>query len=198
MYAITANRVRLRPFVQDDIDELLRIISQPHIANSIVRIPEPCTDEVESWMDSHARELESGLGYHFAISEIGDSEQLIGYVALTDIVFESKEGKISFWIGDNYANQGFATEAARALVHFGFTHLRLNRIAAYHKTQNIKASRVVAKLGMKREGVLREHFAKHGSRHNVSIWAILYQDWSDNEEYYETDLEIESMQELTA
>jgi RimJ/RimL family protein N-acetyltransferase len=58
--------------------------------------------------------------------------------------------------------KGYATEAARAAVQFGFEHLGLNRIWSYHMVRNPASGRVLAtKVGMKREGLLRQHVRKN-------------------------------------
>jgi hypothetical protein len=64
--------------------------------------------------------------------------------------------------------KGYATEAARTAVRFGFEHLGLNRIWSYYMVRNPASGRVLAKVGMKREGLLREHVRKNEAFEDVA------------------------------
>lgn len=69
--------------------------------------------------------------------------------------------------------QGFATEAARAVVRHGFETLGLNRIYAHHMTRNLSSGRVLERIGMRREGLLRQRVLKWGRFEDVVIYAVL-------------------------
>jgi RimJ/RimL family protein N-acetyltransferase len=73
--------------------------------------------------------------------------------------------------------KGYATEAGRAALRFGFEHLELNRIWAYHMVRNPASGRVLAKVGMEREGLLRQHVRKNEVFEDVVLMALLRQEW---------------------
>ncbi len=64
-------------------------------------------------------------------------------------------------------NRGYCTEAAEAVVWYGFEVLGLNRIYACHFKRNPASGRVVRKIGMTHEGCLRQHVKKWGG---LRIW----------------------------
>jgi len=86
------------------------------------------------------------------------------------------------WIGVEWWGKGFATEAAQAVLRHGFEELKLNRICANHMVRNPASSRVLEKVGMKREGVQRQGLRKWGVFKDVVMMAILQEDWTTLEQ----------------
>jgi RimJ/RimL family protein N-acetyltransferase len=84
---------------------------------------------------------------------------------------------MGFWVGVEHWRQGYATEAAEALLRYGFDTLGLNRIYAHHMVRNPASGRVLEKAGMKREGLLRQRVRKWGVFEDVVLLAILREDW---------------------
>jgi hypothetical protein len=81
-------------------------------------------------------------------------------MGLRNIDTEHSQAEMGFWIGVDYWGQGFATEAGQAVIRFGFERLNLNRVHAHHMVRNPASGRVLEKLGMKREGALRQRVRK--------------------------------------
>ena len=100
----------------------------------------------------------------------------MGCIGLRDIDRTHLQAELGYWIGVPYWGQGFATEAARAVVGYGFEMLGLNRIYAHHMTRNPSSGRVLERIGMRREGVLRERVLKWGRFEDVVIYAVLRSD----------------------
>ena len=97
---------------------------------------------------------------------------MIGAVGLR-IEREDQRAELGYWIGRPYWNQGYCTEAARAVLDFGFEQLGLNRIYASHFTRNPASGRVMQKLGMTHEGRLRQHVRKWDAFEDVEVYAVL-------------------------
>ena len=76
---------------------------------------------------------------------------------------------------------GYATEAAQALVAFGFGKLGMHRIYAFCDTDNLASARVLEKTGMQREGVLRQHVLVRGRWRDSCLYAILEDEWRDDQ-----------------
>jgi len=83
-----------------------------------------------------------------------------------------KRAELGYWIGVPYWGQGFATEAANAMIAFGFDTLRLNEIYAHHFAGNIASQRVLEKIGMRHEGQSRLHIAKWNKFLDVENYAL--------------------------
>ena len=86
---------------------------------------------------------------------------LLGAIGLR-IEREHARADLGYWIGVPYWRRGYCTEAARAIVRYGFTEQGLRRIYAHCFTTNPASGRVLQKLGMTHEGMRREHTLKDG------------------------------------
>jgi RimJ/RimL family protein N-acetyltransferase len=85
---------------------------------------------------------------------------------------------LGYWIGVPYWGRGYATEAAAALVQYGFETLNLHRIQASVFAGNHASARVLLKIGMCLEGRLREHVCKWETFYDLESYGILRSDWT--------------------
>jgi [ribosomal protein S5]-alanine N-acetyltransferase len=90
-----------------------------------------------------------------------ENGSLLGTVSLS-ITPEDEAAELGFWLGTPFWNKGYCTEAAAEVVRYGFEELRLRRVYGRHLGSNPASGRVMQKLGMRREGLLREHVEKWG------------------------------------
>lgn len=168
-------RLVLRPFTLDDVPRVVELAGARAIADTTLAVPHPYTHSAaESWIGSHRAAFEAGAGVCFAIVEREGT--LVGSVALASIDPEHLQAELGYWIGVPYWGRGYATEAARRVVRFGFERLGMNRIHAHHMERNPASGRVLAKLGMQREGLLRQRVRKWGHFEDVVQWAVLRSD----------------------
>jgi ribosomal-protein-alanine N-acetyltransferase len=84
-----------------------------------------------------------------------------------------ESAELGYWIGKPYWGNGYGTEAAKAVLHYGFTVLGLNRIYATHMSRNPASGRVMEKIGMKYEGCSRQHVKKWDVFEDLKMYAIL-------------------------
>ena len=85
--------------------------------------------------------------------------------------------EIGYWIGVPYWGRGYVTEAAKAIVDYVFNTLGLNRVFAFHFTRNPASGRVLQKIGMKREGTMRQHIVKWGEHVDVDYYGMVREEW---------------------
>jgi RimJ/RimL family protein N-acetyltransferase len=97
---------------------------------------------------------------------------------LTLICKEHQLGAIGWALGVEFRRQGYATEAARALLNYAFASLGLHRIEAETGIQNEPSWRLMERLGMRREAHLREATVENGKRQDSYVYAILANEWS--------------------
>ncbi|MEQ1906075.1 MAG: GNAT family protein [Pirellulaceae bacterium] len=174
--SLTTARFSLVPFALTDAPELQRTINDYEIAMMTRHVDFPYTLEMgEAWLARHEGLWNEGKAAIFAIRQPATGE-LVGGAGL-EICSTDHFAELGYWIARKYWNQGVATEAAAAVVEFGFDQLGLNRIVAHHMTRNPASGRVLEKLGMTREGLLRRHARKWGEFHDVVIFGILAEDW---------------------
>ena len=84
---------------------------------------------------------------------------LLGAIGL-GLVTPHRRGSLGYWLGVPFWGQGYATEAVRRVVAYGFAELRLHRIEATVFSGNAASARVLEKVGMRCEGTLRGYIFK--------------------------------------
>jgi len=107
--------------------------------------------------------------------------RLIGTVTLALDPQERRRSYFSYLFHREYWGHGYATEAMHTLINFGFHVLQLHRLDDTCDTRNLASARVMEKLGMRREGHLRETIWKDGQWYDEYIYSILAHEWSMEE-----------------
>ncbi len=107
--------------------------------------------------------------------------RLIGSCAIHVSNLKNRDGWIGYCLNRCCWNRGYATEAARALLKFGFGQLRLHRIFATCDPANVASAHVLKKAGMKREGHLREFKCIRGEWKDSLVYAMLEQEWNSRD-----------------
>lgn len=173
---IETERLVLRPFTLRDAPDVKRLAGDKAIASTTLNIPYPYEDGIaEKWIGTHREGFEKGESVHFAIV---DRQQhcLIGAIGLTvNERFESAE--LGYWIGKPYWNNGYCTEAAEAVLEYGFETLGLNRIHASHFKRNLASGRVMQAIGMSNEGSLKQHIKKWDKFEDLEVYGIVKTDY---------------------
>ena len=167
----------LRPYTLGDALTVARLAGRREIADTTISIPHPYSEQqARDWITRHIEGRSQGKEVVFAVVTKTDM-QLVGAVGLRGIDQEHSQAEMGFWIGVDWWGRGYATEAAQALLRFGFETLGLNRIYAHHMLRNPASGHVLAKIGMTQEGVLREWVRKWGAFEDVALLAILKKEW---------------------
>jgi RimJ/RimL family protein N-acetyltransferase len=104
------------------------------------------------------------------------SEKLVGAVGLT-ITKRFSRAELGYWVGKPFWGKGFATEASRAVLKYGFEGLQLNKIYATHMTRNPASGKVMQKIGMDQEGLLKQHALKWDQYLDLAAYGILSTTW---------------------
>jgi len=162
----------------DDAPAIARLAGRREIADTTISIPHPYSEErARQWIAETADLFAKGKSAVFGM-QLKREGNLIGAAGLRDIDAEHSLAELGFWVAAEYWGQGYATEAARAVVAFGFEQLGLNRIYAHHMVRNPASGRALAKIGMKPEGVLRQRVRKWGVFEDVVPLAVLREEWA--------------------
>jgi [ribosomal protein S5]-alanine N-acetyltransferase len=174
---ITTDRLVLRALALADAPDVARLAGRREVADTTISIPHPYSEQqARDWITARTGPQSVGKETVFAITLKRD-RRLIGGVGLREINLVHSHAEMGFWIGVDWWGQGYATEAARAVVGFAFDQLGLNRVYAHHMVRNPASGRVLAKIGMKPEGLLRQCVRKWDVFEDVVILAIVRADW---------------------
>jgi RimJ/RimL family protein N-acetyltransferase len=171
-------RLRLRLLELADEDDLLAYQSDPEIVRYIpwpVRTREQVRAAIVAFKDRTRMEC-SGDGLVLAIVE-KQSGMAIGQVNVQIASREDGQGDFGYVVSRAFANCGYATEAAAAVLDYAFDVLGLHRMSAQIDTRNLASVAVAAKLGMRREAEFRENEWFKGEWTSSFIYAILAPEW---------------------
>lgn len=164
-------RLTLRPLTLGDAPRVQRLAGAREVALNTLTIPHPYPDgAAEEWIRQRTTGEISELA--FAI----DDGELAGVIGL-HLKREHDMAEMGYWIGLPYWGRGYATEAGREVMRYGFEELGLNKIYAGYFTRNAASGSVLRKLGMRLEGTWRQHYKKWGEYVDVAFMAILKSEW---------------------
>jgi ribosomal-protein-alanine N-acetyltransferase len=147
---IETGRLRLRAFAPDDLDDLYMVFGDAEVMKYISGGKPRTRDAtrvgmlrtIEGWR-------ERGFGLWAVVEK--DSGKVIGYCGLI-FLDGTTEVEVAYGMAKSSWGKGFATEAARASLKFGFEELKLEKIVAVVNPENISSQRVLEKLRMKYTG----------------------------------------------
>ncbi|MBI2850038.1 MAG: GNAT family N-acetyltransferase [Chloroflexi bacterium] len=176
-------RLLLRPFSLNDIDDLIEYANSPGWERYLVNVPYPYTRQVAEkflamFLDT-ANWQQQGILANFAIQLEG---KVVGEVYLNQQKYdrENERAEIGYSLSSLHWNKGLTTEAARAVVNWAFQTYSFNRLYATCDPRNVGSWRVMEKLGMKREGWLRNHVVWNDEVRDQLYYGILREEWRFN------------------
>lgn len=173
---IRTERLLLRAHTPADLDALVRICNDPEVAANTATIPHPYTRaDAQAFLERTVQGAADGSAVVFAAEELATGE-LAGGVGLK-IEADQRRAEMGYVFGRAHWRRGLATEAARAVLGYAFTELGLDRVFAQHFPHNPASGRVLAKIGMRQEGLLRGHGLKLGRRMDLVFWGLLREEW---------------------
>lgn len=174
--SLLTERLRLRPFLADDAVAVQRLAGAREIADTAISIPHPYSlQAAKAWIAGQAFSFQQGASLHLAI-ELQGRGQLVGAIELVNIDPEPAQAELRFWVGKPWWGKGYATEAAREIIDYGFESLGLNRIYAHFLLRNPRSRQLLRRLRMKKEGVLRQRARKWEVFEDVILYAIVRDD----------------------
>ena len=169
---LQTERLNLRPYCEADIPELVTLVGAREVAATTLRIAHPYTAQDARKFLELAKENDK---LWLAITTKADGRQ-IGGIGLR-IDQEQQHAELGYWLGVPYWGKGYATEAARELVRYGFEELGLHRIFASHFRHNPASGRILKKIGMSHEGCQREHLRKWDQFVDSELYGMLRREW---------------------
>ncbi|WP_340003026.1 GNAT family N-acetyltransferase [Oceanobacillus sp. FSL K6-0127] len=177
---LETNRLLLRLFNESDVPEVTRLCNNYNLYKNTLYLPYPYSiEDALSWIENHLENFNDNKLYEFAITD-NVTGKLYGAIALTNNQrFEN--GEIAYWVGEEYWGYGYATEASKAILEFAFIEKQYHKLFARCFASNIASSRVIEKLGMKKEGVLRDQVIKENNYIDLVYYGILKQEFDFNQ-----------------
>ena len=175
---ITTQRLLLREFEKGDVGAILAYHSQPLYLQFF-----PWTERTREDVDLFVgrlvawRSMQPRSKFHLAMV-LESENRVIGNCGIRLDTPDSAEGELGCEVNPDSWGRGYATEALRAMLTFGFRELRLRRIWATCVTENIAAQRLVEKLGLKKEQHISRHRWMKERWWDTLVYGIHHQEWS--------------------
>ena len=175
---LETERLTLRQFHFSDARRVHELASAQELAATTL-LPHPYRmADAERWIMMQYEDYKKGFLVNFAIVKTED-DLLIGSIGL-ELNQNHNRAQIGYWVGVPYWNQGFCTEAAVAVVKFGFEGLMLHRIYAPHFRKNPASGQVLKKIGMRHEGTQRQHYLRFGTYEDTELYGLLREEYEDS------------------
>lgn len=172
---LETNRLVLRKLEVSDAEEYFSVLSDPEtIKHTRWDLFNTVEDSI-AYLIYLEQKYQSRQAFHWGIIE-KDSQKLIGRVAFISFDEENDRTEIGYVISKHYWNKGFISEAIQELIKYGFNELGVNRIEARCNEDNIGSERVMQKVGMKFEGILREQLKMKGNYKNQKHYSLIRSD----------------------
>ena len=177
MVHIVTNRLVLREFTEDDWaavlayqndQRYLRFYPWNHRSGADVR------SLVQTFL---GQQREEPRGRFQLIMALKETEELIGNCGMRRKPYNHWEGDIGYELAPEFWGNGYATEAALAMVEFGFRELKLHRVSSWCIANNRASARVLEKAGLRLEGRLRENECFKGRWWDTLLYGVLENDW---------------------
>ena len=171
-FRLQTERLLLRSFELSDVDDVFEYSSDPEFHRYFNR-PLPYTYSCAAQYVARQVLLDWSVRPHFAI--VIDNK-VIGGTGLR-VNGQDQVGELGYAIARTHWGQGIATEASSAVMDWGFRTLGLHKVFARADLRNVGSWRVMEKLGMTREGVLRSHVRLRDEYSDDVYYGILRDEW---------------------
>ena len=181
---LETERLFLRDFVKDDWQRVLEYQSDPlylRYYDWTERTPE-AVQEFVGWFLDH-QEQKPRIKFQLAVI-LKSSNRLIGNCGIRRDTPGALQADIGYELDPKHWNQGYATEAAHAIVDFGFSTFGLHRVWSWCVADNLGSAHVLEKLGMRLEGRLRDNEYYKGRWWDTLMYAILADEWQAHKHMY--------------
>ncbi len=170
---LRTQRLLLRPFKPEDVGDVLAYAADPEYGRYLLNIDHPYTRADAEQFVAGTPPSPTETKAAFAVVLQG---RVIGGVNLT-VDPEHRVAELGYAIAREHWGKALAHEAASALVDWGFRNYDIAKVFAMANVENLRSYRVMEKLGMQREALLRQHRHFRGRQVDEVVYGILRDEW---------------------
>lgn len=173
---VRTERLVLRTFTRDDVDDLLAYRGDPTVVRYLLFdvYARRDAEDFVARVAAHVAPVAPGDRLTLAIDRDG---VVVGDLMLHLTGEAASLCEIGWVLNPAHGGQGLATEAARALIHLAFTRLGAHRVWAQMDARNEASARLCERLGMRREALMRRDFWNKGEWTDSLVYAVLAEEW---------------------
>lgn len=169
---VVTDRLKLRPVQAGDVADIFAFTSNPVGKEYLSWEAHPNIEKTKGFVDYLLQKADKAEPVQWVI-ELLEEKKVIGITGFIDYMPSHNKGEIAYLLSPDYGGKGYMTEANAAVVKYGFEHMGLMRIQAKAEVDNIASQKVLEKIGMSEEGVLRKYIFQKGKYRDYKMYAIL-------------------------
>lgn len=178
---LTTPRLTLRRMMVLDTDDMYQYAGRPDVTKYLTWLPHPDREYTREYLQYLGNRYAAGMFYDWAVIYEPDCK-MVGTCGFTSFNCSSDSAEVGYVLNPDYWGRGIATEALSRVLEFGFEELGLHRIEAKFIEENERSRRVMEKVGMTFEGVMREGMLIKGVYRNIGICSILASEWKSRQQ----------------
>jgi RimJ/RimL family protein N-acetyltransferase len=176
-FPLETERLLLRPFHAGDYDDIHAYGADPQVSRFMEwgpNTPEVTAEVLQRQLDMQTRWPRSDVSLALELKATG---RLIGSIRLWVVDEANRTAELGYSLAASVWRQGLASEASRAMLAAGFGALSLHRIIATCDVGNLASWGVMEKIGMRREGLMRQDRMIKGARRDTYLYALLAEEY---------------------
>ena len=170
---IETERLILRKFEYTDDENMLKYwISDPEVQSLYSEPVYSTKEEVKELLEKYISSYDKSDYYRWAVI-LKETNECIGQISYFLVDNNNNFAEIEYCIGSLFQRKGFATEATKAIIKYGFDKMNLHKVQICHKSINMSSRKVIEKCGFVYEGTLRDFFYENGEYIDRLYYSIL-------------------------
>ncbi|TJZ57142.1 GNAT family N-acetyltransferase [Streptomyces piniterrae] len=179
MYAISLgdDGAELRPLEPWRAEELLAHIDRGReFIGQYIALPDAVADLESSraFLQAYAEKAAADTG---RIHGIWTDGKLVGGVLFRTMDIQQGTAEVGCWLEPSAVGKGLVTRAVRVLIDWAVGERGIHRVEWQVSAANEPSIAVAQRLGMTKDGVLRESYLYRGKRHDIEVWSVLAPEW---------------------
>lgn len=175
-YRCNTSSLLLKPFTLTTANDFSLQANDPKVQATDINFSLPFTPaHAQEAIRRYINEWNLKQCYYFAIY-LNETSSFIGGISLR-VHTEHNLADMGYWIGSAFWGKGYTTLAAREITKLAFIEFGVDKLYAQHMSHNPASGRIMQKIGMTQEGILRNHWLKEGQRYDLVMYGLLREDF---------------------
>lgn len=166
----------LRKINVDDLPDMFAYGSNANVSKHVSWETHQSLADTKTFMEIIVDGYEQGTKALWGL-ELKATGKLVGTIDFVTIQERHRKAEIGYVLSEECWGKGYMTEAAGQIISFGFEELQLERIQARCFVENQGSERVMEKVGMSFEGIMRNAMYAKGEFHDLKMYAIVSGDY---------------------
>ncbi|MCC3423422.1 MAG: GNAT family N-acetyltransferase [Microcoleus sp. PH2017_01_SCD_O_A] len=176
---IETERLLLRKITLNDASDMFEYASNPEVSEYTMWSTHTSIEDTKYFLKSLTKMYKRKELVDWGIVHKAE-KKFIGTCGYVEWSMTHSRAEIGYALSARYWREGYMSEAVNAIIEFGFREMLLNRIVGRCEVNNIASARVMEKVGMQLEGILRQQLFVKGRYWDLKIYSILREEFFDD------------------